>query len=66
MMAAKIAEYISNIRSLLKVLFVEVRSHSVRSPLLQKPGCHVLQSILHRTRMIRKAFRCCGMTELPV
>ena len=66
LMAAEIAEYISNIRSLLKVLFVEVRSHLVLFPLPQKPGCHVLQSILHRARMIRKAFRCCGMTELPV
>ena len=66
MMAAEIAEYISNMCSLLKVLFVDVRSHFVRSPLPQKPGCHVLQSILHRARMIRKAFRCCSMTELPV
>ena len=66
MMAAEIAEHISNIRSLLKVLFVEVRSHFVLFPLLQKPGCHVLQGILHRARMIRKAFRCCSMTELPV
>ena len=66
LMTTEIAEYISNIRSLLKVLFVAVRSHFVLFPLPQKPGCHVLQSILHRARMICKAFRCCGMTELPV
>ena len=66
LMTTEIAEHISSMCSLSKVLFVEVRSHFVRSPLPQKPGCHVLQSILHRARMIRKAFRCCGMTELPV
>ena len=65
-MTTEIAEYISNIRSLLKVLFVEVRSHFVRSPLPQKPGCHVLQSILQRARLICKAFRRSSMTELPV
>ena len=66
MMAAEIAEYISNMCSLLKVLFVDVRSHFVRSPLPQKPGCHVLQSILHRARMIRKAFRRSSMAEAAV
>ena len=66
LMTTEIAEHISSMRGLPKVLFVDVRSHFVLSPLLQKPGCHVPQSILHRTRMICKAFRCCGMTELPV
>lgn len=32
-----------------------MRSHFVLSPLLQKPGCHVPQSILHRARMIALA-----------
>ena len=65
-MAAEIAKHISCMCSLLKVLFVEVRSHFVRSPLPQKPGCHVLQGILHRARMIRKAFRRSSMAEAAV
>ena len=66
LMAAEIAEYISNMRSLLKVLFVEVRSHFVLFPLLQKPGCHVLQGLLQRARLICKAFRRSSMAEAAV
>ena len=65
-MTTEIAKHISSMCSLSKVLFVEVRSHFVRSPLPQKPGCHVLQSILHRARMIRKAFRRSSMAEAAV
>ena len=32
-----------------------MRSHFVLSPLLQKPGCHVPQSILHQARIIALA-----------
>ena len=66
LMATEIAEHISSMRSLPKVLFVDVRSHFVLFPLLQKPGCHIPQGLLHRARLICKAFRCCGMAELPV
>ena len=66
LMTTEIAEHISSMHSLPKVLFIDVRSHFVLSPLLQKPGCHVPQSLLHRARLIGKAVRCCGMAELPV
>lgn len=66
LMTTEIAEHISSMHSLPKVLFVDVRSHFVRSPLPQKPGCHVLQGILHRARMIRKAFRRSSMAEAAV
>ena len=66
LMTTEIAEHINSMRSLPKVLFVEVGSHLVLFPLLQKPGCHVPQGILHRARMICKAFRRSRMTELPV
>ena len=55
LMTTEIAEHISSMHSLPKVLFVDVRSHFVLSPLLQKPGCHVPQSILHRARIIALA-----------
>ena len=55
-----------SMRSLPKVLFVDVRSHFVLSPLLQKPGCHVPQSLLHRARLICKAFRRNSMAEATV
>ena len=66
LMTTEIAEHISSMHSLPKVLFVDVRSHFVLFPLFQKPGCHVQQSLLRRARLIGKAFRCCGMAELPV
>ena len=58
--------HISSMHSLPKVLFVDVRSHFVLSPLLQKPGCHVPQSLLHRARLICKALRCSRMAEAAV
>lgn len=66
LMTTEIAEHISSMHSLPKVLFVDVRSHFALSFLLQKPGCHVQQSLLRRARLIGKAVRCCGMAELPV
>ena len=66
LMATEIAEHISSMRSLPKVLFVDMRSHFVLSPLLQKPGCHVPQSLLHRARLICKAFRRSSMVEAAV
>lgn len=66
LMTTKIAEHISSMHSLPKVLFVDVRSHFVLSPLLQKPGCHVPQSLLHRARLICKAFRRNSMAEAAV
>lgn len=41
LLATGIAGHISSMRSLPKVLFVDVRSHFVLFPLLQKPGCHI-------------------------
>ena len=66
LMATEIAEHISSMRSLPKVLFVDMRSHFVLSPLLQKPGCHVPQGLLHRARLICKAFRRSSMAEAAV
>ena len=66
LLATGIAGHISSVCNLPKVLFVDVRSHFVLFPLLQKPGCHIPQGLLHRARLICKAFRCCGMAELPV
>jgi len=66
LLATGIAGHISSVCSLPKVLFVDVRSHFVLSPLLQKPGCHVLQSLLHRARLICKAFRRNSMAEATV
>lgn len=66
LLATGIAGHISSMRSLPKVLFVDVRSHFVLSPLLQKPGCHVPQSLLHRARLICKAFRRSSMAEATV
>ena len=66
LMTTEIAEHISSMHSLFKVLLVDRGSRIVLSLLIQKPGCHVPQSLLHRARLICKAFRCCGMTELPV
>ena len=66
LMANEIAEHISSMRSLSKVLFVDLRSHFVLSPLLQKPDCHVPQSLLHGARLICKAFRRSSMTEAAV
>ena len=54
---------ISIARSLPKVLSVDRGS---RSFLIQKPGCHVPQGLLHGARLICKAFRCCGMAEAAV
>ena len=58
-----IAEHIHSTRSLPKVLSVDRGS---RSLLIQKPGCHVPQGLLHGARLICKAFRCCGMAEAAV
>ncbi len=66
LMTTEIAEHISSMHSLPKVLFVDVRSHFVLSPLFQKPSCHVPQGLLHRARLICKAFRRCGMAEAAV
>lgn len=66
LMTTEIAEHISSMRSLPKVLFVDMRSHFVLSPLLQKPGCHVPQSLLHGARLICKAFRRSSMAEAAV
>ena len=55
--------HISIARSLPKVLSVDRGS---RSFLIQKPGCHVPQGLLHGARLICKAFRCCGMAEAAV
>ena len=66
LMTTEIAEHISSMHSLPKVLFVDVRSHFVLFPLLQKPGCHVPQSLLHRARLICKAFRRNSMAEATV
>mgnify|MGYP000759454937 CR=1 FL=1 len=66
LLATGIAGHISSMRSLPKVLFVDVRSRFVLFSLLQKPGCHIPQGLLDRARLICKAFRCCGMAELPV
>ena len=63
LMATGIAEHIHSTRSLPKVLLVDSGSLSL---LIQKPGCHVPQSLLHGARLIRKAFRCCGMAEAAV
>ena len=66
LMTTEIAEHIHSMRSLPKVPLADRGSHIALSLLIQEPGCHVPQNILHRARMIGKAFRCCGMTELPV
>ena len=66
LMTTEIAEHISSMHSLPKVLFVDVRSHFVRSPLPQKPGCHVPQGLLQRARLICKAFRRSSMAEAAV
>lgn len=66
LMATEIAEHISSMRSLPKALFIDVRSHLVLSPLLQKPGCHVPQGLLHRARLICKALRRSSMAEAAV
>ena len=66
LLATGIAGHISSVCSLPKVLFVDVRSHFVLFSLLQKPGCHIPQGLLHRARLICKAFRRSSMTELPV
>ena len=58
-----IAEHIHSTRSLSKVLSVDRGS---RSFLIQKPGCHVPQGLLHGAWLICKAFRCCGMAEAAV
>ena len=63
LMATEIAEHIHSTRSLPKVLSVDRGS---RSLLIQKPGCHVPQGLLHGARLICKAFRCCGMAEAAV
>ena len=54
---------IHSTHSLPKVLSVDRGS---RSFLIQKPGCHVPQGLLHGARLICKAFRCCGMAEAAV
>ena len=66
LMTTEIAEHISSMHSLPKVLFADVRSHFILSPLLQKPDCHDPQGFLHRARLIRKAFRCSSMAEAAV
>ena len=66
LMTTEIAEHISSMHSLPKVLFVDVRSHFVLSHLLQKPSCHVPQGLLHRARLICKAFRRSSMAEAAV
>lgn len=63
LMATGIAEHIHSTRSLPKVLSVDRGS---RSFLIQKPGCHVPQGLLHGARLICKAFRRCGMAEAAV
>ena len=63
LMATGIAEHIHSTHSLPKVLSVDRGS---RSFLIQKPGCHIPQGLLHGARLICKAFRCCGMAEAAV
>ena len=44
-----------------------IAEHNIApSLLIQKPGCHILQGLLNRARLICKAFRRSSMTELPV
>lgn len=66
LLATGIAGHISSVCNLPEAFLADSRSHIAPSLLIQKPGCHIPQGLLDRARLICKAFRCCGMAELPV
>ena len=66
LMATEIAGHSNSMCSLPEVLLVDSGSHIVLSLLIQKPGCHVPQSLLDRARLICKAFQRSRMAEAAV